>query len=134
MLAVRVGLVALALTVCAWFALGARQAHYQNRATALIDRAGTPAPAQTAEILKLLDDAGTLNPDRNVDLLRAQAYTRGGDQAAAERIGESVVRAEPQNIDGWVVLRVAARVRDPNVSRLAQARIDELAPPVSAAP
>ena len=116
--------------VCA----GHLQAHDENRATALIDSSGTPSRALTAQILHLLDTAGTLNPDRDIALLRSQALTRAGRGAAAVRTAQSVTRAEPLNIDAWTVLAFAAQPIDPAQARLARAHQASLAPPVPAAP
>ena len=123
-----------ATVLCAWFVLGTVQAHDENRATALIDAAGTPSPALTSEILHLLDVAGTLNPDRDIALLRSQAQTRAGRDAAAVRTAQGVARAEPLNIDAWTVLAFAAQPIDPAEARLARAHQASLAPPVPAAP
>ena len=65
----RWGLLAVALVMCAWFALGAIQTRDQDRAAALINTFVSPSPAVTEHILGLLDTAGTLNPDRNIDFL-----------------------------------------------------------------
>jgi hypothetical protein len=128
-------LIAVGATVlCAWFVLGAVQAHDENRATTLIDGAGTPSPALTSQIMHLLDVAGTLNPDRDIALLRSQAQTRAGRDAAAVRTAQGVARAEPLNIDAWTVLAFAAQPIDPAEARLARAHQASLAPPVPAAP
>ena len=124
----------IATALCAWFALGTVQAHDENRATALIDSSGTPSRALTAQILHMLDTAGTLNPDRDIALLRSQALTRAGRDAAAVRTAQSVTRAEPLNIDAWTVLAFAAQPIDPAQARLARAHQASLAPPVPAAP
>ncbi len=130
----RWGLLAVAVIACAWFALGAYQAREQDRATALIDQPGTPSPALTTRILALLDNAGTLNPDRNVALLRSQALTRAGRPVPAVRIARQVVVAEPRNIDAWTVLAFAAQSVDPALARLARLAQTQLAPPVPASP
>jgi hypothetical protein len=130
--ALRLTLAAFAVVACAWFVLGIVQSHDQSRADALIHQPGTPTPAQTARILSLLHGAAALNPDRNIDLLRAQAQTRGGQAAAAERDMKQVVRDEPMNVDAWIVLGLAAGQRDPATASLARARERELAPPVPA--
>jgi hypothetical protein len=134
MTALRWALLATAVVVCAWFALGAVQTHDQDRATTLLDRFSTPTPALTAQILSLLSTAGTLNPDRNVELLRSQALTRAGRNAAGIAAALRVTRAEPQNVDAWVVLGFAAQRTDPALARLARAEELKLAPPVAAAP
>ena len=130
MLAPRVALAAVAVVACAWFALGIRQSRDLERADALVHQSGTPTKGQTSEILRLLHRASLLNPDRNVDLLRAQAEVRAGDAATAERQTKRVVRDEPMNVDAWIVLGFATQQRDPAVARLATAREQELAPPV----
>ena len=79
-------LAALALLACAWFGLGIRQSHEEARADALVHAAGTPTGAQTATILRLLDSASTLNPDRNIDLLRSEAEVRAGQAAKPSSI------------------------------------------------
>lgn len=131
---VRGALVLGALIVCAWFVLVGVQTRDQHRATDLIDSFSTPAPALTARILGLLDTAATLNPDRNVDLLRAQAQTRSGHPSAALRIAERVAAAEPLNIAALTVLGFAARPSHPAEFRLAERKLRQLAPPVAPAP
>jgi hypothetical protein len=133
MLAVRVVLVAFAVVTCTWFGLGIRQAEDQSRAVALMGQPGTPSAAKTAHTLQMLDNAGDLNPDRQIDLLRVQAEQRGGMDASAVRIAEAVVRAEPQNASAWVVLGFATERSDPALARLAHERVRELVPPVKAA-
>jgi cytochrome c-type biogenesis protein CcmH/NrfG len=128
MLALRLALVGLAVVVCAWFALGVVQTHDQTRAEALMNQPGNPSPATTARIMSLLKTAGALNPDRNVALDRSQTQTRGGHPTTGVAIARGVVRAEPQNVDGWIVLGFAARRVDPALARLAQARELQLAP------
>jgi hypothetical protein len=131
---VRAALVLAGVIVCAWFLLGAVQTRDQNQATDLIDSLSTPTPALTARILNMLDTAQTMNPDRNVDLLRAQALTRSGRPSAGLRVAERVVAAEPLNIDAWTVLGFAARPAHPVQFRLAERKLRELAPPVSPGP
>jgi hypothetical protein len=134
MLVPRLAVLAVAMVACAWFILGVVQSHDETRATAFIDESGTPSAALTAKILGLLDGAGTLNPDDDIAILRAQAQTQAGDSAAAVRTAEGVARDEPQNIDGWVVLGFAARSVDPGLASLAREKELELAPPVPPAP
>ncbi len=125
---------AAAVVVCAWFALGAHQTHDEDAAVTLIDQSGTPSPAVTANILDLLDSAGTLNPDRNIALYRSQAQSRAGRSAAGLRTALAVARAEPLNIDAWTVVEFAAQTIDPAESRIAARHQLQLAPPVPVAP
>jgi predicted Zn-dependent protease len=95
---------ALALVVCAWFALGVRQATSLTHAEAIIyaQPYTTAARARVAEAL--LDEAGWLNPDRQVEIDRAHILLERHDPKAALPIAESVVGAEPQNIQAWLWL------------------------------
>ncbi len=129
----RISLAVLALLVCGWYALGIVQAHDQARATSLLNQPGTPTPGQTKRILGLLDGAGWLNPDRDIDLLRGEAEIRGGEPAAAQGLMQQVLRDEPLNVDAWIELGFAAGTRDPALARLARRRERQLAPPVSPA-
>ncbi len=106
---VRVIAILLALAVCAWFALGIRQATAQDHAEASIAARQRATPAQARHVLQLLDEAGTLNPDRQIDLDRVQILLERGETLAARRIALQATRAEPQNIEAWISLaRTAA--------------------------
>ena len=107
-LLVRVACAAAALLICAWFAVGIRQAHDTDRATALLDDHAKVAPSQGAEIRSALDGADTLNPDRTVDILRAQLWLASGQHRPAQRRLESVIRSEPENIKAWLLLAASA--------------------------
>jgi predicted Zn-dependent protease len=134
MCAARFAIAALAVVACAWFVIGVIQSDNQSRATALINGGGTPTHAQTSQIEHWLDRAGTLNPDRNIDLLRAQAEVRADQSARALVLMKRVVRAEPSNADAWVVFGFAAQSQSPALARLAHAEVLKLAPPVPRAP
>ncbi len=71
----RAGMVLVAAVACAWFALGVRQAHDTDAATALVDGAKLSA-SQARKADSLLKSAAALNPDREIDLLRAQVALR----------------------------------------------------------
>jgi predicted Zn-dependent protease len=103
----RVVLVAVALAVCAWFALGIRQANQVNDAAAIVGRPASAAQARHAA--KLLDDARTLNPDARVDVLRGQLALQQGNRDRAHRILSHVVAREPQNLEASVSLARASR-------------------------
>lgn len=130
MVLARVGLLALALVACTWYAIAVRQSRDQAAAEAIVQGNVTPTPAVTRHALSLLDAAGTLNPDRAIDLLRAQALVRAGRAPAALRLMKSVVAAEPDNVDAWIVYGFAAGSGDPAVVQLARAKRAELVPPV----
>jgi len=119
----------LALVVCAWFVLGIVQTHDAQRATAIVQGAGRLSAAQEDRADDLLSDAATLNPDRQIDLLRAQLLVREGRSTAARAILAHVLTEEPQNIDAWVALARSSQ-GDPQSFRLALARARALAPVV----
>ena len=130
MRAVRVAGVALALLACAWFLLAARQAHELDQATAIVSAAGPVDTAQARHARALLNSAGTLNPDREVDILRAQLQLDQGNRAGARAILRRVVAAEPENLDAWVAL-ARASVGDVREFFTAAIHVRELAPPVT---
>jgi hypothetical protein len=114
--------------------LGVVQVDNQNHATALVNRAGTPTAAQTADVEHALDRAGTLNPDRDIDLLRAQAEVRAHQSARGLALARRVVRDEPRNVNAWIVFGFAARAQSSALANLANAQILKLAPRVPQAP
>ncbi len=117
----------VALVACAWFGLGIVQTRDTNRASAIVTAPGPLGAAAGAHAASLLHDAGVLNPDTAVKLLRAQLVDREGHPAAARAIVLGVLAGEPRNIDAWVQL---ARVSqgDPQTFRLALTRARALAP------
>jgi predicted Zn-dependent protease len=90
-----------ALVVCAWFALGIHQAKNTDAAAALVTGTSRLSPSQADHAASLLRSAKTLNPDRQVDVLRAELDLGQGNRAGARRILERVVAAEPQNALAW---------------------------------
>lgn len=99
---IRVGLIALAVVVCGWFALGAHQTHDLDAATALVSGSAAPSPAQAQHISSLLSSAATLNPDRQVDVLRGELETAQRRYASARQTLSAVIRSEPQNLTAWI--------------------------------
>jgi predicted Zn-dependent protease len=117
-----------AVLVCVWFAVGVRQARDVDHATALLSAGPHISQAKAADAASLLRGAGQLNPDRQVDVLRAQLASERGDKPAAERILRDVVSAEPMNATAWVAL--ARSATDGATLRLAFRRLAQLVPPV----
>jgi predicted Zn-dependent protease len=130
----RLAIAALAVAACAWFVIGVIQSNNESQATALINGSGKPTPAQTAQIERWLDTAATLDPDRNIDLLRAQAEVRAGQSDKALVLMKRVVADEPRNADAWIVFGFAAQSQSPALARMAHAELLKLAPPVPRAP
>jgi hypothetical protein len=125
----RVLVLAVALVACAWFAIGIRQTRDLNDATALIDHSRSLAPAPAHRGASLLHAAAQLNPDRMVDLERAQLALHEGDAPRARAIARAVTRAEPSNIDAWLAYG-AASAGDRPAFTFAYRRLERLAPPV----
>ncbi|MGH2866692.1 MAG: hypothetical protein ACRDNK_03870 [Solirubrobacteraceae bacterium] len=103
----RVVAISAAVLVCAWFALGARQAVDTSRATAVVNNANTLTRKQAAQAEALLSSASTLNPDRQVDILRGIVAQGRNDPRRALAIFEGVARAEPMNLTAWLYVAQA---------------------------
>ena len=131
MLAARPLAVLLALIACAWFALGFRQARDTDRASTIVSAAAL-TPNQTAQAASLLRAAATLNPDREVDMLRGRLALRVNDRVRAVQTFEQVSREEPMNIEPWVWLTRSAT--SAKIFASALAAIGRLAPHVRATP
>lgn len=109
---IRAVLLTVAIVACAWFVLSARQAHEIADATAIVSTSTHLSASQAARARGLLADAGILNPDTQVDLLRAQVALERGERARALEFVRRVNASEPDNIVGWLWLeRAAANLR-----------------------
>jgi hypothetical protein len=129
--AARVSLAVVALVICAWFALGIRQAHELDRATAIVSgltgqRKLTPAQATLAR--SLLSSAAVLNPDQEINIVRARVALLRNDRPAATRILMGVVHSEPMNLEAWYGIATSAKSGATVASALAH--IDLLEPPI----
>lgn len=93
--------VLVAIGACAWFGLSIHQAQDTNAAAAIVTGTSRLSPARADHAASLLDSAGTLNPDRLLDVLRAQLELGQGNRAGARRILERVVASEPENALAW---------------------------------
>jgi Flp pilus assembly protein TadD len=100
-IAVRALAVVIALVVCAWFAVGVRQAQETDHATSIIANPAPLTAAQAAHATSLLNSATFLNPDQEVAVLKADVLSRLGEKQRAVALLEKVVHEEPQNIDAW---------------------------------
>jgi hypothetical protein len=126
---VRVLAILAALAATVWFAIGIRQAHDTDAATAIVTGASPVTAARARQADALLHDAKQLNPDTDVDLLRAQLALREGDRARARALALDVTRAEPQNLDAWLVYGTASS-NDRQAFLFALRHLNELAPPL----
>ena len=126
---VRPALIAVAVLACAWFALGVRQATATRDAAALVTGAPRLGAADARHAASLLHDARGLNPDAQVDVLRAELALGQGDPAAARRTLDAVTRREPMNLAAWVWL-ARSSAGDPANLRRSFAQLRRLLPPV----
>ncbi|MBV9193484.1 MAG: hypothetical protein JO168_05015 [Solirubrobacterales bacterium] len=97
----RAAVAVLALVVCAWFALGARQAHELSAAGNLITTPGALTRPQAAHAEAMLRAAATLNPDSQVDVLRGRLALTQGQRARATNLFTRVAEREPMNVVAW---------------------------------
>ena len=97
----RAVIVAVAVATAAWFGVGARQARDTARATSIIAGSSSLSRTEAQRALSLLSAAGELNPDSEVDLLRAQVEAERGDRKAAVGILVRLTRTEPDNAAIW---------------------------------
>jgi hypothetical protein len=125
----RAAILGLAVVVCAWFAVGIRQAHDIDQATSIITGAKLPTPAQAEHAQSLLTSAGWLYPGTEVDILKGRLAIEKGQRPLAQRIERSVTRTEPMNLNGWVWL--ANSYTSPKFSLPAVAHVLALDPKAS---
>jgi hypothetical protein len=125
----RLATLVLALLACAWLVLGIRQTDDVQQASAIVSSSAALSAAQARHAASLLDDARTLNPDAEVDVLRARVALGRGDLARARQILGGVVSAEPMNLDGWSWM-VRASKGDPHDLLIAFSRVLQLVPRV----
>lgn len=121
----------IAIVVCLWFALGVRQAHDTAAAAAIVSSGHSVSAAQAARATSLLSDAAVLNPDRQVDLLRAELAAESGRRNEARRITLMVARAEPRNYQVWLLL---SSIGTPYLAAVAVQRLAKLAPTIRSTP
>lgn len=96
-----------AAIVAAWFGLGWIQARDLGRAQALVS-ASRLSPGQARDAASLLKTAGDLNPDQSVRVAQAQLAVAQHKPGAAVTILERVTRTEPENLEAWRELSIAA--------------------------
>lgn len=130
MIALRAGIVALAVAAIAWLVLGIAASHAQDDLARLVAVTKHPTAAQIARAVDLRRDAEQWVPGRRPSLLEATLRLKGGDAPGAARLLTDVVRDEPENGEAWLLLSQAARDRDPALAERASARVRALAPEV----
>lgn len=125
--------VLIALVVCAWFVLGIRQAQETTKATAIVSGTAPLTRDQISQAGDLLHAAQALNPDTDVDVLRAQLDRDQNELVAARHVLEQVVAREPDNAVAWLALAESSRGA-PRTFLEALVHVRRLAPPVPQQP
>jgi hypothetical protein len=123
MRASRFAILGLGTLLIAWFLLGARQAHDVSAATNIVSQSGPVTPSEAATASNLLNSASTLNPDEEVNVLRAALAADRNQNSRAQRMLERVVREEPGNIEAWYLLAQVAG----SVPRLEASALEHIA-------
>ena len=96
--------VVLALVVCAWFALGVRQAHDTSRANSIVSSDDGVSAAQAAHAASLLELGRHAQSGLAGRHAPGRAALAQNDRARAVRIVEDVTRREPMNVEAWLPL------------------------------
>ena len=133
----RLALVGIALLILAWLAIALRDVRAQEEGREIvsdslkalargdIERAD---PVQLERAGRLLEDARLLNPDVSPLVDRGnQLFLAGRVDEAIDRLQE-VVRREPDNVEAWARLTIAAEERDPALAARARAEARRLDP------
>jgi cytochrome c-type biogenesis protein CcmH/NrfG len=123
--AFRVLAAALAAVVCAAFAIGIRQAISVNAVSALLATRHGLTPSQQRSAASELRSAAFGYPGEDVQILAAQVAIREHRYTRAKLIAESINRAEPDNLQGWIVL-AAAGLNIPNRRAALRAKDEEI--------
>jgi len=127
----RTALALIAVVALAWLAVNLRGYDRFERGERLAFAPHT-TQARADEAARLLDDARFLNPDTRPMLSKGTVLVARGGRRTQEGLAliEEAVRREPDNVVAWALLASATRRLDPQRSREARARADELSPPV----
>lgn len=121
----------LCLAVAAWLAAGLGPVRDEAKAVALVNGPRAPSPATVDRAERLLVRASDATSSREPDLRRAELLLFADRDAAAARVALTVVRDEPDNVEGWTVLAQAAPGTDPALAARARARLRVLSPRVA---
>lgn len=123
----RPGLLIVALLVCAWFAIGIRQAHDVAAATTIVQAGRAAGPHELSVAAGELHSAAFLNPDQEVNIWRGRLAIERGEVHRAQQILGAVTREEPQNLEAWIWF-TGASLGNSREARIGTARIAQLDP------
>jgi hypothetical protein len=126
----RAALALCALVVFGWLAVLVRDHHVGETASPLLYKSNLSA-GQFDRYMKRLRQSQFLDPDTTVDLGIANFNLARGRTRVAAGQAERIVRAEPENLRGGMILYGATIARDPAQAARAAARIRSLNPLVA---
>jgi predicted Zn-dependent protease len=123
---VRAAVVLLAVAAIAWLGAGIAASRAQDDLGRLVATTAAPDRADLARADELRRRAERAVPGRRPSLLEATLLVKA-DRAAAARLLEGVVAAEPENAEAWLLLSQASEGRR---AEQARERVRALAPDV----
>jgi Flp pilus assembly protein TadD len=129
--AVRAGLVVVAVAAIVWLGLGLRASRLEARGIALAT--ANPSPATVAASQRALIDAEANNADTRPLVLQGELFIFAGQPRRAIPPLHEVVRREPENFEAWRLLANAATAAgNQALAAHARGRALALSPPVPA--
>jgi len=125
---VRTALVAVALVVGAWLAVGYRATQLEAKGVAALAAVRHPPlpPNQARDALEAVRDAQWLNPDQDPRVMEGELTLFRSSRPRAVAIAREVTAAEPENVRGWFLSYLAES--DPAARRTALHRVEQLDP------
>jgi hypothetical protein len=129
-IAVRVGIVLIAVVAIAWSTVGLAASRSQDELRELVSGSERPTASQIARADELRRAAERATPGQRAAMMEATLRLKAADRAGAQRVLERTVREEPDNAEAWLLLARATEDRDPALSERAMARVRALAPDV----
>jgi hypothetical protein len=95
---------AIAVLICIGFLVGARQAHEAAGLTAVIVKGELSSHSQQTSAASMLRAARFGYPGQDVPILAARVALVEHRYSHAAAIARGVTRAEPDNLEGWILL------------------------------
>jgi hypothetical protein len=127
----RCTLIAVALLILAWLALGLRATRLEAEGRGVLDTAEKRplTPAEVRAGLDTLRRARQFNADSDARLTEAALLAQQARGRQALAVAERLVEDEPENLDAWVLVYLSsAFASDAPQAASALRRVDELNP------
>jgi hypothetical protein len=120
-------LLVVSLLLVAWSLVLWRDARIGSEASKRILERPSMSDSEWSRSIDQLERAELLNPGTQWEATRANALLLR-DKPEARRVAESILAAEPDNLDAWIVVYQAVRGRNLRLAARAQAEIRRLNP------